>query len=583
MKQVILRGWLLVCLLLQVTLVSAAVSVTPDRNPVGLGEEFELEFVATGGNPGNPDFSPLNQDFQVVGTSTSQNFSMVNGSFSQQVVWKVRLFANRTGKLSIPSLGFGTDRSPSIDIMVMDQVPGGSASNLVGKDDVMVELEPETATPYVQQQVVVVQRLLHAIPLQRNRASMTHPEIAGGKGVMQQLGGVKQYVTERKGRRYNVIERRYAVFPQASGELVLGKTIFEGVLDQGGPRSFDPFDFSGGGKLVRRLSDPLTLQVQPQPSSVGGSWLPARKLTLNAYWDRPLDQLKAGEPVTLTLAIIAEGLLAEQLPLLEVRVPDGIKSYANQPEFRNDANDSTMIGIRQEKWVLVPSGGGKFELPALELPWWNVASGSMEQAQLKAEQLVVTGEPLAPPAAAVPDPAAGTPQAQGAGQTPQPTGPALSVAADPVPLAGQGAMSWLLWVGAVFVLVVLAGLLRGLYRRHRSGAGTQRGSGYREAALVRLKKACQINDAVAAQGALRDWMREEPGLLPATMAHLRTRADPALRQALDQLNAALYAGEREPWRGAGLWQAIQAFRPQMPEHRPGSGSAARGLATLYPE
>jgi len=575
------QGCLLLCLLLQATLVLAAVSVTPDRNPVGLGEEFELEFVATGASPGSPDFSPLSQDFQVVGTSTSQNFSMVNGSFSQQTVWKVRLFANRTGKLSIPALRFGTDRSPSIDIMVMDQVPGGSAGSLIGKDDVIVELVPETATPYVQQQVVVTQRLLHAIPLQRNRASMTHPEIAGGKGAMQQLGGVKQYVTERKGRRYNVIERRYAVFAQASGELVLGKTIFEGVLDQGGPRSFDPFDFSGGGRLIRRLSEPLTLTVQPQPATVTGSWLPARKLTLNAYWDKPLDQLKAGEPVTLTLAIIAEGLLAEQLPALELKVPNGIKSYANQPEFRNDVNDSTMIGIRQEKWVLVPTGGGAFDIPALELPWWNVADGRMELAQLKAEHVRVAGEPLTAPAVAPVSPPAGSPEAQTAARVPAPSG--LESDSDPGSLPDAGSMGWLLWVGLGTVLVALVSLFWSL-RQQRQRSGVQRArTGQRVGALARLKKACQSNNAAAAQAALQDWMREEPGLLPATMAHLRTRADPALRRALDQLNAALYAGEREPWRGIGLWQALQGFHPEAPGRSPDTASGAGGLASLYPE
>ncbi|MEZ5448624.1 MAG: BatD family protein [Thiolinea sp.] len=343
------QGWrwlVALCVWLAVSLAQAAdIQVEVERNPVGMGEEFSLVFSANGPLNGSPDFSVLSPHFQVVGTSNSTNIQIINGSTSQRSIWRVRVYATATGQLEIPPVAFGADKSPAVKLTVLDEAPQPGPAQ--AQNDILVELEAEPKSPFVQQEVIVTQRLMHSVALLPSQASMSHPELVGGKGLIQQLGKVSNRTLVRNGVTYQVIERRYAVFPQTSGTLSLGRTVFEGVLDDPASRQRDPFGMRG--KHVRRFSQPLDIQVLPQASTGADQWLPARSLTLNAYWQPPSDQLKAGEPVTLTLAIVAEGLLAEQLPALTVKPPLGNKAYSNQPEFRNDLNGDHVIGIREEK------------------------------------------------------------------------------------------------------------------------------------------------------------------------------------------------------------------------------------------
>lgn len=144
------------------------------------------------------------------------------------------------------------------------------------------------------------------------------------------------------------------------------------------------------GKSVRRFSKPFDITIAPQdPNYTGQYWLPAKNISLNASWDKPLDQLKAGEPVTLTIAIMAEGLAAEQLPALTIPVPVGMKAYSDQPLFNDQVRDDGVIGIRQEKWVFIASGGGEFTIPEITLDWWNTKTQQQELARLDATQFKV--------------------------------------------------------------------------------------------------------------------------------------------------------------------------------------------------
>ena len=211
----------------------------------------------------------------------------------------------------MPAIRFGNEQSPSLTLQVVEQ-PAPNAQNT--GDEVVVEVEVEPKQPYVQQQVIVTQRLLHTVNL-RPQATLTHPNVSVGKGAVQQLGDVKNTTLLRNGRNYHVIERRYVLMPQQSGELQLGATQFEGSVMDAQTNRYDPFGV--GVKPVKRASAPVTLQVMPQPSSYQGKqWLPAKSVSLNAHWQTPPDKLKAGEPATLTLAIMADGLTAEQLPKL---------------------------------------------------------------------------------------------------------------------------------------------------------------------------------------------------------------------------------------------------------------------------
>ena len=148
----------MVCLYLSISCKIWAAGVQVQVNPetVSVGDDFSVTFSTDQTLAVTPDFSPLSKDFQVTSSSTSTNLQYINGQMTQQTVWTVGLFAKQAGRLQIPSIHFGQFSSEPTTIQVVE----GSV-DLNGKPnaDILVELCAEPSNPYVQQQVIVTQRL----------------------------------------------------------------------------------------------------------------------------------------------------------------------------------------------------------------------------------------------------------------------------------------------------------------------------------------------------------------------------------------------------------------------------------------
>ena len=61
---------------------AATITVTTDRASVGLNESFMMTFESDSSVDSDPDFSPLNKDFQILSRNSSSNLSIVNGKIS---------------------------------------------------------------------------------------------------------------------------------------------------------------------------------------------------------------------------------------------------------------------------------------------------------------------------------------------------------------------------------------------------------------------------------------------------------------------------------------------------------------------
>ena len=60
-----------------------------DRDTMHLGETVTLNVESEGDAGGKPDFSALSQDFSMLGTQSSQQVSIVNGSSTAKTLWAV--------------------------------------------------------------------------------------------------------------------------------------------------------------------------------------------------------------------------------------------------------------------------------------------------------------------------------------------------------------------------------------------------------------------------------------------------------------------------------------------------------------
>ena len=537
-----------------------AITVRVDRNPVRMTESFRVVFEIDDEVLGKPDFSALNQDFEVLGTSQGTSVNVVNGRMRRSTSWTHTLMARREGTLMIPPIQFDSEISRPVTVNIV-----GAAADLADSSpkEVILEAEVDNPRPYVQQHTVLTIRLYRAVSM--NDASLTEPKLTGVEAVVERLGDDIGYKTDLAGTRYGVVERKYAIFPQNSGAITIQPLRFDGRV--GTNRGFitDPF---ASGRMVRVRSKPIELAVQPIPAAFAGRvWLPARSVNLIESWPGDTSTFRVGEPVTRTLTLSATGLTASQLPELGARVPDGIKQYPDQAVLNTKANGGILVSSRQEKIAMIPSRPGEFSLPEVAVPWWNTESGRMEFARLPERVINVlpaVGAPAAPPGLA--DDGAEPVSADGIA---------------PAGLDSLAATAWL-WVSLALALGWLATLgAWGWSRRARNALpGVTKPAPMDIKLSVReLERACAENDPQAAQQALLKWAGcRWPGNPVYSLGEIGAKLESELQAEIHRLNRMLYSAPSESWSGAPLWQAFSRADHETARRSP---TKSRSLEPLY--
>jgi len=534
----------LLLMLVSLDLLAVDITVRSDRNPVALNETFHLVYEASGRLDGDPDFSVLEPLVDILGRSQGTNISIVNGRYSKKATWTLTVMPKRKGELLLPPVPFGKDRSDSLRLKVT------AAPSAVNADQALfsrIEAEPEN--PYVQQQVIVHQRLYSAKRI--NAYGFDDLEVEGGDAVIEPLGEDRQYRQSIGGQDYIVVDRAYAVFAQQPGRLRIKPALAEARSGRSGGFRLDPFSdpfgdpFSSRGQTLRTRANGLTLEVRPVPADADvNPWLPATALELQASWPEDPPRLVQGEPVTLTLSLKAEGLTAAQLP--EIRLPDidGVKQYPDQALLNDVKNDSGITGYRVQKIALIPTRAGELRLPAIELAWWNLRENRREVARIPARTLQIapaaagtaTANPAPPAVAAPPQTAAPTPAA------------APENANAPETPAAPAAGYWP-WVSLILACGwALTALLWWWSRRGQRTPPVQPAQNRiarAERELARLREACAARDDAACRRHLLAWGQalfgEEFHLAGDALAYLPE----ALAEQTRRLDARLYGGAGE--------------------------------------
>lgn len=574
------RFWRVLLILLVVvstTPAVAALQASVDRNPVNVNESFTLTLQSDDNLNGTPDLSALQQDFEVINQGKSSSFQFINGTTSRSIEWSITLMPKHSGQVRIPPISIGNQQSAPITLTVNTATAAGPGPTTQG--DLFLEV---TATPhevYVQQQVLYTVRLFHAVNL-GNNATLTEPKLAGDDAIVEKLGDDKNYQTTRNGMRYAVVERRYAIYPQHSGPITIPPLAFEGDVVQPSANSFFNFDpFATNTQHRRAVSAPVTLTARAAPALFQDKpWLPASNLQLVEQWSPDPPHFTVGQPITRTVAVMADGLTAAQLPPLERGIPDGLKQYPDQPSLKDTKARDGITGIRSEKIALIPMHPGTITLPAITLPWWNTATNEAEVARLPARTVTVAPATDSPAAANPPAPASETKQLL----APPPSEAAAPHNAAAGSVAAAGTEFWP-WLALLLGLGWLGTALAWWWQARHSAQTSTRVQGGNESLRQRekaIKRHCLDNDASGCSRALLAWAHQRwPEHPPVSLTALAQRCSPSLAKELRALDRARYASLSAEWQGQPLWQAFSSNR--LEKTAAATNSAA--LRPLYTE
>ncbi|MCG3202502.1 MAG: hypothetical protein NFCOHLIN_02385 [Gammaproteobacteria bacterium] len=541
----------------------AEITAAVEGEEIRAGQSFVLSFQSdTGG--GRPDLSPLQRDFEVLGTARRTNISIENGRAMRTTLWQVKLIPRHAGSVTIPSIEFGAERSQPLTIAIAPATGGPDDAG----NRLRLEVTATPQAPYVQQQVLLTVRLFVPQEVDLVESSFGDPRVDGGDALITAAGKVRERQRTERGVRERMIERTYAIFPQTHGELVIEPLTFEGQVFESQATFDNPF---GQSIRTRRLqSEPIPLRVRPVPREFKGRhWLPAQSLTLVENWSEENATLKAGEPIARSLTLLAKGLTAGQLPEIAVAMPEVVKSYPEAPVLDDHGRSEGITGLRMEKQTLIINANGAVTLPEIRIPWWNTGTDRPEVAVIAAQTLQVVGgipapreTPPTPAAAPAPAPAATTP-----GPRTPPAPPFWRHLA--ILLASGWALTSLAWWRS-----------RAHAARHAGGPSDSVPPGSEAARIADQVLAYARNDdAVRTRQALQRWASART-INPATLDGI-ARRHPDLAPALQELDRCLYAGGPAGWSGAELATAfaISHRSPGVARDRPTTQPTA--LAPLY--
>jgi hypothetical protein len=509
----------------------------------GLDQPVQLILETEGEQTDSPDLSVLDDDFEILGRATQQSVSVINGSISSKRSLILTLLAKRQGKLTIPSIPFGDQKTLPLTLEVKAQPSdNGSATP---RQQAQVELSLNKASAYPEEEVILTLKLYMPPDMRGEHLDQPTPSLGDTR---VQLLDESNYKVERNGQAYRVLERSYGLYAYQTGKLEIAPVAFRGR--SGGRSVFNLLDDPFNTPLQRSRfmgvkSNPVSLQIKPVPDSfLGQHWLPARNIQMVESGIDVNSPIVAGKPLTRRIMLIADGLISSQLPALSLQLPDAVKAYEERPQLQDTPRRTGISSSRESVVTLIPTRAGKVILPAIEIPWWNTETGKQEIARLPEVTLNVIA------AAASDTPAAGQPTQS------QTTDKPLSQTQEPVtpaPVDDPDEVHWLVWLLAAAWLATLAGWWfshrqrRPLPATSETAATPSTSADPSPAAVIDdLVEAYHAGNAEAARDAWLRWGQcRWPQNPPNNLPRLAARCPAEVAEAVISLEKALYSPDIE--------------------------------------
>lgn len=478
----------------------------------------------------DPDISPLLKNFTLL-SSSHQPLVEENGQSVSR--WSLRLQPLMHGKLDIPALQLGELKSAPLQIEVKETADTPESS----LEPVYIDASLDHEEHYVQAQALLTVKIYHSVPLYSD-GQLSPLTVESAR--VHSLGEPVMYQQYIQGIRHGVIEMRYAIFPQTSGELQIEPQTFTATLAQNPVNSLELAEPAGPGRKIMVKSARIPLQVKPPPQAfpADATWLPAYAVKLEQQLE-PTEAVSAEQAIEYRIKLQVLGQPASALPSLLPAQQQGFRLYESPP-FQQQKTVATGIDSEQsEQLLLVARQPGSKEIAALRLPWWNLATNQLEWAEGSAQSIRIL------PPSDIPEP--------------------------PLVIRQDSVLPWQLLSAAMSALALLFAILWLKARKQTHSPGEPEPVKAARQQLAALHSACHANQPAAARSTLDAWLRSK-GLSTPSLS----QDWPELHAAISELNQALYAPNAPDWAGSRLWLAVVEVNNTKQTNR------KENLPPLYP-
>ena len=365
---------------------NAELSTRLSRSSIDELESVQLTIRANGTRSVEElDLSELEKNFQVLNTNTSSQYQYINGNEQSWVDYQITLKPRIAGTLTIPSLTIGNESSLPLTLKVrpISQSLRDEINQLV-----FFEVETSKESVYVQEQLLFTRRLVYSNGVQLYNEIPGPPKIANALVLI--LGETRSGTTERNGKKYGVVEQRFAIFPEMSGKLeipAIDITASVRLIERG----------RVSRKGVRVSTTDLLVNVMPVPEAYPeeAPWLPAQAIILTQTLEPGVSKANVGDTLQRRIQVRIDGNTGSILPSLNAQPSESLFSiYPTAPSIKDDTSGDSVIGFRTESSSIVPLQPGQLSLGETSITWWDTVSNEVRISVLADSRISAAGSAI---------------------------------------------------------------------------------------------------------------------------------------------------------------------------------------------
>ncbi len=357
-----------------------------ENNQISADDDISVTFEYTGKPAGNPDFSALAVDFDILDQSTSQNTTIINGAMSSKTSWHLTLSPKRNQKnYRIPPVVYQGISSNSINLEVT-----GTRKN---DHDITISAQVDRPVVYVNGETVLTIKIETFAEL--HQGNLENPTI--DNAIIEQLGSDEVDAEVVNGRRQIKIIKRFAIFPSKVGQLIIPSLRFDGVA---ATKSNEwPGWFAKKIRLTARTNEiPILVNHPPAEFPKTQSFLPLKNLVVIESFDDAESKFEIGKAVVRKFELRALGNHASILPdVLAPNVGEGLNIYADEGEKSSSPSADGMMAVKKFSHTFVPTKAGRYEVPATTIYWWDVVNDRLQTAVIRPLVIDVASGSMAKP------------------------------------------------------------------------------------------------------------------------------------------------------------------------------------------
>lgn len=441
-----------------------SVRLSLDREEATMADALRLTVSIEGkqGTDQRPVIKGL-ENFTVAAGGTSSRVSIVNGRKSTGKDYIFHLQPKKTGRHRIGPAEVRIKGVVHVSNTATVSVVETAAPTGDGGDPIFLRASLQRNRLYAGEQTLYTLRLYRQARVSDISVDLPESKVL----LIRQFGNPREYSGVFEGRSYNILEVRYTLQPQRPGSYALEPSRMHMKLHQPHRRSrrslFDDM-FSGTGRPFSVASEALELDVLSPPEEGRPPDFSGLVGTFGIAAVLDPRSVGTGQSSTLTVTVSGRGNV-KRIPDLKVPEVDGLKVYADEPTLEVGQDQEGLQGAKTMKWALVPETEGTYEIPPLEVSFFDTRKEQYRSVRTPLLGLEATpGESRAvatPPVA--PSGEGKAPVAPMAvreiGRDILPVHTSVKDLAPRVPGVPRGALLWLILAAPTgFFLVVLGGV-----------------------------------------------------------------------------------------------------------------------------